>query len=167
MQLQTMWEAFATSSTTLSANCRTFAIAAIALVWIFHTKKADGTYELPLVLIEAIRFVVLSMIFDFAQYGYKSLAYLRLAHKTEKKAEAEFPISDDLNNKSTDDLEKISSNKIAKDLILEKRREMDVEVDSLWNFITNFLFYAKVVVLGLAYYQIMMYLNEAVLKAAS
>lgn len=131
-----------------------------------YEKKNDGTFELPLQLIEAVRFVVISMVCDFAQYTYKSLAYLHLAHKAEKNAEKDHPISDDLKDKESDSEDELKIKRAKRDAILKARGEMDILVDSSWNIITNSLFYLKIIILGCAYYKILSYLNEVILKAS-
>lgn len=58
-----------------SANVRTLGLAAIAVIWVFKRKSADGGVHLPLLLIWSGTVVVLALAFDFLHYITGTVAW--------------------------------------------------------------------------------------------
>lgn len=78
-------EAYKDFSTQTSANVRTLAFAAIAIVWVFRSGSPDQSLAFPEKLVLAGLFGVGALVSDFFQYLYATVAWGIFHRRKEKE----------------------------------------------------------------------------------
>lgn len=116
----------------VSENTRTLALSAIAIVWLFKHDNG-GAYEIPESLLAPLALVIFAMTLDFCQYVYRSVAWHIIFRKEERR--------------------------LAKQQITEST---ELYVSPWVNFLAYCFFYAKVLFLAFAYWQLAKYFIHAV-----
>ncbi len=120
------------ATTKVSENTRTLALSAIAIVWLFKTEK-DGQYIVPEVLLIPLLLVVGGLALDFLQYIYRSVVWHVIFRRKEKE---------------------LSKGKITE--------QTELYVSPWVNFFAYLFFYAKAILLVVAYWKLATYFYSVV-----
>lgn len=116
----------------VSDNARTLAVSAIAIVWLFKVEK-NGIYTVPNALLIPLALVILGLGLDFFQFLYRSIVWHVIFRSKEKD--------------------------LQRNLITE---ETELYVNPWVNVLAYIFFYAKVLVIAVAYFYLGQYFYENV-----
>lgn len=84
MKLQTMRDAYYGATSTLSELVRNISFAGIASVWILRGEASETIKQLPVDLVLPLLLFLATLLVDFLQYVYRSIAWGALSRRRER-----------------------------------------------------------------------------------